>query len=463
MASKTLIISDLHLGNAGDYDIFAGAETLPALLQRFEGPGNRIYINGDSVDFLMNEDPLELDEARALAQTQRSMSAPATVKVMHALGKVLAAGGEVVIRLGNHDIELAIESVQQCIRATTGQPAEIAARLTFERGEQPAILTVGGARILVTHGEQNDPWNRVEYTYLPGPNAGPEANARRFTYAPGSRLVKTLLNPLKKRYSMRFADLIKPDFQGGVLTALAVNPLAVSTIFQGSTLKLMWQLFRQMGGPDSFGEAEENLGLATAIDQAGLTPEERAAITSLLDPSGPVSFADDENPTLDSARAKLGRAGLRWYAAKQRSLVGDTGKRFFALEPEPEEWKEAQRLADKFNVNAVIFGHTHAARWRAEDSLTFVNTGTWIWLMTMPPSDASDEEWTTFLETIRNNPKLDPARGATVPLQTRFTGAVIEEGPHGHGAKVSLIEMKDNSELVTLGETLVQPGRGASA
>ena len=76
---------------------------------------------------------------------------------------------------------------------------------------------------------------------------------------------------------MRFADLIKPDFQGGVLTALAVNPLAVSTIFQGSTLKLMWQLFRQMGGPDSFGEAEENLGLATAIDQAGLTPEERAA------------------------------------------------------------------------------------------------------------------------------------------------------------------------------------------
>ena len=43
MAFRNLIISDLHPGNAGDYDIFAGAELLPALLARFESPSNLVY------------------------------------------------------------------------------------------------------------------------------------------------------------------------------------------------------------------------------------------------------------------------------------------------------------------------------------------------------------------------------------------------------------------------------------
>ena len=36
---RTLILSDLHLGNGGDYDIFAGSESLPALLDRFVEQG----------------------------------------------------------------------------------------------------------------------------------------------------------------------------------------------------------------------------------------------------------------------------------------------------------------------------------------------------------------------------------------------------------------------------------------
>ena len=52
----TVIISDLHLGNGQGYDIFAGATALPAFLLRFAEPGSCVIINGDSVDFLMNED-----------------------------------------------------------------------------------------------------------------------------------------------------------------------------------------------------------------------------------------------------------------------------------------------------------------------------------------------------------------------------------------------------------------------
>ena len=31
---RTLIVSDLHLGNGGEYDVFAGGDALPALLDR---------------------------------------------------------------------------------------------------------------------------------------------------------------------------------------------------------------------------------------------------------------------------------------------------------------------------------------------------------------------------------------------------------------------------------------------
>ena len=463
MAEKTLILSDLHLGNGGDYDIFAGARELPALLARYAQPGNTVLLNGDSIDFLMNEDPLKLDEQRAVEQIDRSLSDASTAEVLAALGRILLAGSDVVVLLGNHDIELALGKVQERVRAALQQPSAVAARLRFERGESPRILHIGGARILVTHGNHNDPWNRVNYASLPGPGSADDADGDEFVYSPGSRLVKTLANPLKRRYQMRFADLIKPDFQGGVLTALAVNPLAVRTVFQGSTLTLLWQLFKQSKAPNSFSNHDEpQLGIAQAIESAGLTDDEQAALRELLSESGAAHFGDDDevNPQLDSARAKLGRAGLKLYAQAQRRAAGKEGESFFSLEPSSEEWSEAQRLAKKFDAGAVIIGHTHAARFKHEGEVTYLNTGTWIWLMSLPKPDASDEEWTEFLETCRKNPRLDPKKGRSVPLITRFTAAEIEPAAQG-GARLSLIEWKDGA-VKTLASSHIAAARSRS-
>ncbi|WP_437721666.1 hypothetical protein [Sorangium sp. So ce861] len=101
---RALIISDLHLGNGGDYDAFAGEQELPALLDRFASPPTRIIVNGDGIDFVMNEDELALDVPRAVAQARSCAESRATRAVFAALGRVLAAGGEVVIRLGNHAV-----------------------------------------------------------------------------------------------------------------------------------------------------------------------------------------------------------------------------------------------------------------------------------------------------------------------------------------------------------------------
>lgn len=443
----TLVLSDIHLGNGGDYDIFAGESVLPAVLDQAAASRASVIFNGDSFDFLMNEDPLELTAARAVQQARAIVTHPPTAAVMAALGRVLAAGGGVEIRLGNHDAELALPGVQAVLRDSLGQPPEIAARLAFTLNDAPGVLEVGGARLLLAHGEHGDPWNRLDYEHL--------GEGKDFPYPPGSRLVKTLLNPLKRQYGMRFADLVKPDFQGGVLTALAVDPKAVALVFQGSSVSLLWQLFRRLDDGVSFDDGraiEQDLGLAAALDDAGLTAEERAALEAAVDPEAPVAFGVSD--LLAGAGAKLVRKGLGAYARLQRRLAGDAGDAFFSLTPDDAEWTDARRLAAKFAVDAVVLGHTHAARFRSEPDLTFVNTGTWIYLMRLPAGDAPIAEWEQFLHQVRANPGLDPARGPAPPLFVRLTGLVVDIHPDG-GARLRLCEFKPGAtEVLAEGRVL---------
>ena len=460
-SARTIVVSDLHLGSGGLYDIFAGGEALPRFIRQHAATGTTIILNGDSVDFLMNEDPLELDEARAVSQAERTFSATETQGVLHALGDVLAAGGDVVVRLGNHDIELALSAVQAAFRMGLGQPQDIAARLRFERGDKPGMIEVGGARILIGHGEQSDPWNKVDYPHLPGPGAPQSADAGSFRYAAGSRLVKTIMNPLKRVYGLRLIDLIKPDFQGGVLTALAVSPTAVKEVWKGSTLSLLWQLKTSQDGPSTFADEDESFGLGPAIAKAGLSDEEQASMAALFADvdDGPASFDADPSVT-QSAQLKLARAGLRAYAGAQKRLAGTAGDRFYQFDPDEDEWGEARRLAQKFGAQAVIFGHTHAARFRQDAELAYLNTGTWIRLLRLPAPDADDGEWADFLTLARKNPQLDPNKGPMVPIFTRFTAAVIEPAAQG-GAQLSLVEWTPQGTLVTHAKGVVPAAQGA--
>jgi len=454
----TLVLSDIHLGNGAGYDIFAGEAVLPGTLAAAAAAGANVVLNGDTFDFLMNEDPLELSTERAVAQARAIVANPPSAAALEGLGKVLAAGGQVEIRLGNHDAELALPEVQAVFRGALQQPEAIAARLVFTLGDAPGLLEIGGAKILLAHGEHNDPWNRIDYDNLDSAHAG------SFRYPPGSRLVKTLLNPLKRRFGMRFADLLKPDFQGGVLTMLAVDAASLGLVFQGSTLKLLWQLFRRLDDEVSFApgtapEPEPELGLAAALDAADLTPEERAALEATFDPNAPVSFGvlSDIRDILGSAHVKLVRAGLRLYAKAQRGLAGKSGDSYFDLAPDPAEWTEAERLAGKYRADAVVLGHTHAARFRSDPGLTYVNTGTWIYLMRLPAADAPIDAWQEFLDQCRKNPGLDPARGPAPALISRPTGLVIDPHPAG-GARLRLLEFTAAGPKV-LGDTHVPAAR----
>ena len=49
---NTLVVSDLHLGNGGSYDIFAGETELPRLWAKFKNEKLHVILNGDTFDFL---------------------------------------------------------------------------------------------------------------------------------------------------------------------------------------------------------------------------------------------------------------------------------------------------------------------------------------------------------------------------------------------------------------------------
>jgi UDP-2,3-diacylglucosamine pyrophosphatase LpxH len=451
---RTLILSDLHLGNGGDYDIFAGSETLPDLLDRFVDPPTRVILNGDSMDFLLNEDPLRLDAGRAVRQAESIATAEPTVDTLKALGRICKGGGEVLVRMGNHDVELALHEVREVFRNHLHQPASIAQKMTFERGNEPHILKVGGAAILFTHGEQNDPFNQVDYDHLPGPEAPASARAEEFHYAPGSLLAKEILNPLKKTHKMRFADLLKPDFHGAAMTALAVDPGAVRVALKGESLEIISGAVENLGEV-TFVPGMDEVGLAYRFQDAGLTPEEIEALQRQLrgEPEE-VSFGLVSD-SLGSLCLKLTRAGLKLYAHAQRQIAGEEGRRFFSYEPDESEMDEVRRLSTKYAARAVITGHSHAARWKQAGNLLYANTGTWIWLMRLPDEGATDDEWIEFLQDLKDDPKLESSKNRA-RLEKRFTPVTVEPRAEG-GAAVSLHTWEPSGELRRVYSATVSP------
>ncbi len=450
---RTVILSDLHLGNGGPYDIFAGGVELPALLDSLTSSPTRVVLNGDTFDFLLNEDLLDLDVPQAVRQAGDLVAHLPTSKVMLSLGRVLQAGGEILITVGNHDLELALPQVQMVLRSALKQPPTIAQKLFFPEGNKPLRLEVGGVGILIAHGEQADDVNRVDHDALLARTVAPNTV---FRYPPGSLLVKTLLNPLKVRERMRYMDLLKPDFEGAVLTALGANPAAIKVVLTPDTLRLLLRVVRNRGLRAAYSGGEESSeweGLGLRISEAGLTQQEAAAIAQQLSASGSASFDGDE--VLDQARLKLVRAGLKVYAKLHRGLVGQKGVAYFELAPEAAELAEARRLARKYEARAVVIGHTHSARWKEEPGCVFANTGTWIWLLRMPAPEASADEWRDFILELQDNPSLAPERQRLARLERHLTCVVVESRPSG-GGTMRLTEWKEG-ELHTLSEATLSP------
>jgi UDP-2,3-diacylglucosamine pyrophosphatase LpxH len=436
---NTLVISDLHMGNGGSYDIFAGEAELPKLLATFRDGSVHVVLNGDTFDFLLNDDSLGLQPGRAEKQARDIVGYSGTAAVLTKLGDIAKAGGRVTFISGNHDLEIGLPSVQALIVKGMGAPAS---GVAFHVGDEPLVLATGAGSVLVAHGEKADDWNRFVHKDV-------RPDEATFRYPPGSKLVKSILNRAKKDHGLRFADLLKPDFSGAVLAALAVKPSVVSEIAKQDTGKLLYQLVRRKTGtPDALVEIPTGTPLgASPLEEAELTDEEQLALEALTDDiDHPEGFIGEQ--TLKRALAKVGTAALKAYASAHRFIAGDSAAAYFSLEPDEAEWKAAGALGDQYQTRFVVAGHTHSARWARSNSFGYLNTGTWIHLMRLPAKTAGADEWAAFLNLLKKDPGLvGDAKGCLIKT---FNCAWIDEktGPSLKSWDgVKLVEQKPHEML----------------
>lgn len=477
----TYVVSDLHITQEDAPCLFADGTRLLLLLARLAAgrvPA-RLIFNGDTFDFLAGEGAPRLDPVQA-AQTMRQIAGGAVGSaLLRQVGVLLARGSEVTLRLGNHDLELALPAVQTVIRDALRQPSSVAARLQIVTGDAPLFLSIGGVRVLVTHGEHDDPFNQIDYpTLLQAAHTSATATqggARAdFRYPAGSLLMRTIVAPLRRQHGLRFLDFLKPDFHGAVLTALALVPEACGALFQSASWDIAWQLLRTARAGVSFAPGagdEPDLGLADRIQGSGLSAEEAEELLACVArDDGGLAFSGTDaalgsgRGLSPQVRAKLLRAGLSLYARVHRAVAGQEGHAYFSLTPGGEEAAWAEGLANRHRAAVVLTGHTHAARFWEGAGHVYANSGTWIWLMRLPTPDASIEVWTDFLQELRDNADLNPTRQQLARLECVPTVLCVQPVLRGDaGLRVTLAECQADGLLIPRRSARVPRGSAGPA
>lgn len=407
---RTLVLSDLHLSYGARAGVFAGTHALPALLAHLEcGRPLRVVLNGDTFDFSALDERVESDPESAEQQIRAVANEPDNAPVFAALARVLDSGGELLLRAGEDDRELAAPAVQAGVRRLF--PAPLASRLGFHADPGAAAIVIGGATIVLVYD-------------LFG---GAHADAAR-------SLARRLTGPLRRQFGMEMVDLFKPDTFAGALAALAINPTAAKLLFSAERRGQVWPALAGRGSEDP-GLAE----LATSFAAAELGPRERELLLAAFDPEAAIGCDPREAWLFDQARTGLLRAALRRLPPRRAGEAGPQGDL-----PDPEAWSAALALARGRSAQAVLAGHTHVPCFRAGEGLAYMNTGAWVWSF----DPASDEQaCARLLAAWQRSPRVDPRRRTPV-LEARFAAGLVEPTPGG--ATLQQLQWTPGAGLVEL-------------
>jgi UDP-2,3-diacylglucosamine pyrophosphatase LpxH len=389
MPRSVFVISDLHLGGRPGFQICspAGRALLTDFLEWLAtlasgGHSLHLVVNGDMVDFLA-EPPFAdftADDGEATRKLQSILdSSPA---VWAAFRKSAAAGAEITILLGNHDLELVLPGPQKLIRDTIGP-----GRVSFLFDNQ--ALDLGD--VLIEHGNRYDAWNIVDHTALRQVRS---AVSRRetpvdFRAPAGSRLVIDVMNDIKEQ--LRFVDLLKPENDAVLPLLAALSPVSATQI--RTVIRYQRQMKRVQFGPGQAPLDSENIADVDDASTLPAEPGEQLADAFLTAEtgvdSGDIGFSDnlDFLHLWRAAATPARRDQLidRLYVALRHRL----GAQFdaFKVDRELPDYLNAVESSTSRGFKIVIYGHTHLAkRVPLAGAATYLNTGTWADLMMLPRS-----------------------------------------------------------------------------
>ncbi|HZW24121.1 MAG TPA: metallophosphoesterase [Gallionella sp.] len=410
------VISDIHMGGKRGFQTLCQTERLANFIRwvAAQNPEKQValILNGDVFDTLAEEDVIgyvAVSEAETVLN--RIMNDDSFKPVWDALSAfVKTPNRTLVMVIGNHDIELAFPNIQRLIveKLTLGD-ALAKSRIEFSASGAGYGCMVGKSRVFCTHGNEVDGWNINRYEGLSRVarrlNAGLTLNKEEWIPNAGTRMVKEVMNEVKKKYA--WIDLLKPEGEPLFGTLLALDPSQIGKIGKIAELfaKMKYEEVTQVDQRLAIGPEQV---LATPSDQPPsldslLGPNVLASMKSAgasLDQSGDeILLRLEQNRSLPaqtqfSADAPLGVGQYVWdrltgwirgvsQDEALRSALLDWIKDDKTFDPDKKD-KDYQNITAKLghDIDFVVTGHTHLARAINMGAGRFYfNSGTWIRLI----------------------------------------------------------------------------------
>ncbi|MBI3373152.1 MAG: metallophosphoesterase [Betaproteobacteria bacterium] len=446
-ARQLYVISDLHIGGVYPESPQLGergfrictharelAQFVDALAAKPAGAtGVELVINGDFVDFLAERRAPPAEWSPFLTQPEAAVEKLREIVVrdrplFDALARLLARGHDLVLVLGNHDIELAIPQVR-------GALADVLGSDRFRFFYDGEAYVAGDA--LIEHGNRYDSFNVVDHDRLRRfrsllSRRQPIPAEYAFEAPAGSRMVAEVINPIKERY--KFVDLLNPYVEATIPLLLALEPglrsklaRVIPIAAQAARHGLRENALPSVGGDISSAPAGaagpvggDMGGLDTTESPASISPHERRldeALEKILGAEAKPFLAalEAEARPLDGTGGDIasGEEMLSSATGLLSLLLSGSGSlenRLPALlravrvlqndrtfdrdfEPPSVYTRAAGQLAREGGFSHVVFGHTHLARdLPLPNGARYLNSGTWADLMEFPKDILSGQQ-----------------------------------------------------------------------
>jgi len=409
------VISDLHLGGyveryrdeMRDYRIFQDGAALAWFIRDvvLTDPSTgriALVINGDLVDFLAVKDATYFDWKGADRKLTEIIEDPSLTEMWNALNAFVRKGrGDLVIVLGNHDLELALPGPQQLLlKRLAGSGAAQRARVIFAMDGAGFPCLVGDKHVFCTHGNEVDPWNAIEWGRLAfirrALTRGSLVRDRKLLEDvwipnPGTQLVIEHLNGVKR--SHQWIDLLKPEEEGAAMVAAAITKSPAIRTFA----EVMWNTRsiqkRLQQGFMGAGRVEQQEALPTLHWQPA-TPKEidellEVAVTAVARGQRPADLVDGSDEFL-MGKFEMFRRTMQlklWPTSLRDVLLATlTDNKAFDIATPDDVFRELDAVCGS-SIDFLVAGHTHLQRARERDLARgkyYFNSGTWIRLAAIP-------------------------------------------------------------------------------
>jgi UDP-2,3-diacylglucosamine pyrophosphatase LpxH len=436
-ARRAFVLSDLHLGPGGPLTTFHEADRLAALLDHWRDtePDVELVLAGDVFDFLQVAGYDGFSATKAAARFEEIARNTATATVLAALHRLAGrAGIEITVLSGNHDPELLVDDVREAFAARIGRTrgqirwADDEALVPRDGNHPPvwgrALVPTGAAgdpsrSVWVVHGDRWDPSNHIDRDAVRAAVAAGEQVALPI----GSHLVFEVLSQLKVHH--RWVDELKPELPVVLPLLLAVAPrltmvyLARHRNLAAPLVVSRLRAWRRKGPLFDAGvdPAPGAPGAAPALDPADAMlrslGQELAGVPDADLPRllGALEVHLERGAPPQGSDLLAGPSGAVGFLLRAWLRVVRATDRFGRLDGEDATAPDAKRYLPP-GLGALVAGHTHGPRIRADLAPPYFNSGTWVPVRTVPGGDLA--AWLDEL-TLPTAPRV-PSPGTFVRI-----------------------------------------------